>query len=109
MSYPTSSDWIPIIKATDINEGDVTKVIVHGTALAVYRIKGKCFVTSDICTHGQASLSDGYLDGDTIECPLHQGLFHVPTGKAIGAPATEPIKTYEAKFDNGKVCIRFNT
>ena len=106
MNNQSDTTWTPIAAESDISDNDVKGVTVQGKALAIYRIKGKLFVTSDVCTHGNACLSDGYLDGDTIECPLHQGLFHVPTGKALGAPATEQLATYEIKMQGERICVR---
>ena len=103
-----NSQWTQIAATDDISDNDVKGVKVQGKSFAVYRIKGKLFVTSDVCTHGNACLSDGYLDGDTIECPLHQGLFHVPSGKAIGAPATEHLATYEIKMQGNGICVRLD-
>jgi naphthalene 1,2-dioxygenase ferredoxin component len=49
--------------------------------VALYNIEGQLYATHNICTHAHAMLSDGWLDGDVIECPLHGGLFEVKTGK----------------------------
>ena len=108
MSNQPDAAWTPIAAVEDISDNDVKGVTVQGKALAIYRIKGKLFVTSDVCTHGSACLSDGYLDGDTIECPLHQGLFHVPSGKALGAPATENLATYEIRMQDERICVRLD-
>ena len=56
--------------------------------MCLYNLGGTIYATHDTCTHGQASLADGFIDGDEIECPLHQGLFQIATGKAVGAPCT---------------------
>lgn len=98
-----SENWVDIAIADEVAEGDVKGVLAGEKQLAVFRIKGTYYVTSNICTHGNACLSDGYLDGDRIECPLHQGLFHVPTGKALAPPATEPIRTYPVRLENGRI------
>jgi 3-phenylpropionate/trans-cinnamate dioxygenase ferredoxin subunit len=43
--------------------------------------------------------------GDFVECPLHQGRFHIPTGKAKGAPACVDLKTYPVKVEDGSIFI----
>ncbi|MCL4746705.1 MAG: non-heme iron oxygenase ferredoxin subunit [Burkholderiaceae bacterium] len=108
MSVQEDGGWVRIAAASEVPDGDVKGVTVEGKALAVYRINGEVFVTTDVCTHAKACLSDGYLDGETIECPLHQGLFHVPSGKALGAPATEPLETYEVKLQGESICVRLD-
>lgn len=80
-------------------------VNVNGHRVALYRIAGTVYATNDVCTHEFALLSEGYLDGDCIECPLHQALFHIPTGEARSPPASEPISTYPAKEEADRVLV----
>ena len=54
-------------------------------------------MTQDECTHGPGYLSEGYIIDDEIECPFHQGRFHIPSGRATCAPATEPLKVLEGE------------
>ncbi len=74
--------------------------------LAVYRVDDEYFVTDNVCTHGEAILTEGYQDGTTIECPFHHGTFDIRTGKATHFPCTVPIKTYPVAIEDGWVCIR---
>ncbi len=62
--------------------------------LAVYNVEGQFFVTSNVCTHNIAMLTDGYLEGDTIECPLHGGCFNVRSGEPTSFPCEKPLPTY---------------
>ena len=73
--------------------------------IALYNIDGKYFATSNICTHAIAILTDGYLEGDTIECPLHGGAFNAKTGEATNFPCEEPLQTYEVQVKDGEVFI----
>jgi len=97
--------WLKVAELDAVPEGGVVQVRVGAEAVALYNLDGKVYATSDICTHAYACLSDGYIDGENIECPLHQGLFHIPTGKAVAAPASEDLKTYPVKLDGGAVYI----
>ena len=65
------------------------------------------FATSGWCTHEGAPLSDGYFDAmsATIECPLHQARFHVPTGIVLSAPASEPLRIYPVRVRAGEVYV----
>jgi Rieske Fe-S protein len=49
----------------------------------------------DECTHAAASLADGMIDGDVIECCMHMGSFHIPTGKVMQPPCEVPLRTYQ--------------
>lgn len=74
-------------------------------ALAVYNVDGELFVTDNMCTHGNAMLTDGYQDGGIIECPFHGGSFDIATGAAKAFPCQVPIKTYAVTINDGWVCI----
>ena len=73
--------------------------------VCLYNLGGRIFATHDTCTHGQASLADGFIEGEEIECPLHQGRFHIPSGKATAVPCTEDIRCYAVKVENGVLFI----
>jgi nitrite reductase/ring-hydroxylating ferredoxin subunit len=60
----------------------------------VYDVGGEFYAADNICTRAQALLSEGWLEGDVIECPLHGGRCEVKTGKGLGAPITCDVKTY---------------
>lgn len=100
--------WCILTDAAEVEEDDVLCVRVHGHAYAVFNLGGDYYVTDDCCTHQEASLSEGYVQDDTVECPRHQGVFHVPTGKAMGPPLTRPLRVYPARVDDGRVWIRLS-
>lgn len=103
-----SENWIDAIARDAVPEGDVVGAIVAGKDIAFYEVEGEVFATDNLCTHGAARLSDGFLEGNEIECPLHQGRFDVCTGKALCAPLTEDIKTYPVKIENMRVMLRLD-
>jgi nitrite reductase/ring-hydroxylating ferredoxin subunit len=97
--------WHVVARTSDLEDGCVLGVKFNELRLALYRIEGAVYATNDVCTHDFALLSEGYLDGDCIECPLHQALFHIPTGEVRSPPASEPIPTYPAKEEAGSVLV----
>jgi nitrite reductase/ring-hydroxylating ferredoxin subunit len=100
--------WREVAKVDDVVEGKVLAASAANKMIALYRIDGTLYATSDICTHAFALLSDGYLDGDCIECPIHQSVFHVPTGEVRSDPATEPLQTYPVKVDGDMVMVEID-
>ncbi|TCT09423.1 non-heme iron oxygenase ferredoxin subunit [Paralcaligenes ureilyticus] len=86
-----------------IGEDEPASVIVEGHDVAIYRVGEEIFATSNICTHGQARLCEGYLEDYEIECPLHQGRFDVRSGKALCAPVTVDIRVYPVEVQDGSV------
>ena len=93
--------WQATVPPSDLEQYGVTQAVIGGLKIALYAVDGEYYATADLCTHGAASLADGYLDGDLIECPLHQGTFNVKTGAAVGAPCTVAIKTFPVKLEDG--------
>ena len=96
---------VELCKVEDVAVGEVRRVEAGTLALAVYHLDGAFCVTDDACTHGPGSLSEGFFDGNVIECNFHQGRFDVRTGEVVGPPCMVPIKTYKTIIENGRVFI----
>ena len=103
-----SENWIDVVSVDVVPEGDVTAVNVGGKEVALYEVEGEIFATDNLCTHGAARMSDGFLEGKEIECPLHQGKFDVCTGKALCAPLTENIRVYPVRIENKRVFLNMS-
>ena len=87
-----------LCKAADLAPGSIRRVDrAEGPSLAVYNIDGAFYATDDCCTHGLASLSEGTLEGDVVECQLHFGGFDVPSGRAVLTPCSVDLKTYKVE------------
>ena len=99
-------DWIRVASAADVPQGGTLQVDVAGEPVCLYNLDGAFYATQDTCTHEEASLADGFIDGDCIECPLHQALFHIPTGEVRSAPATRPLRVYPVKRDGADILVR---
>ena len=96
---------VPLCNASDVAPGCAFRAEAAGCVYAVYNVAGSYYVSQDDCTHGPGYLSEGYILDDEIECPFHQGRFHIPSGRATCAPATEAIKVWTVSVVDGKVCI----
>lgn len=97
--------WTEAASRDALQEGDVVAVVVAGREIALYLIDGVPHATDNLCTHGHARLSDGFVLDDCIECPLHQGQFDIRTGRPLCAPVTVPIRVYPARFSGDAVEI----
>ena len=88
---------------SDLAQGQVMLVERDEGNLAVYNVEGQFFVTDDRCSHGLASLAEGAVIGDEIECPMHFGMFKIATGEASGPPCSIPIRTYSVSVEGDQV------
>lgn len=101
-----NENWIKVALVSDVPEDGTLLVSLGVERVCLYNIGGRIYATHDTCTHGQASLADGFIENGEIECPLHQGRFSIETGKAVGLPCTEDIRTYAVKVENGAVLVK---
>lgn len=101
----TDSSYTKAAKAAEVAPGSVIRVEVAGRAIAIYNLDGVFYATDDICTHAYASLAEGFLEGEIIECPLHGATFSIRTGEALSAPATEPLATYPVRVDGDDILV----
>jgi naphthalene 1,2-dioxygenase ferredoxin component len=100
--------WVRAAGRRDLTEGEVLGVEVAGRSIALYVADDGIFATDNICTHAYACLSDGWLDGDVIECPLHAARFDIRTGKVLDPPATEDLKTYPVRVIGDEIQVRLD-
>ena len=100
------TSWVRAAGRGDLAEGEVLGVELAGRSIALYAADTGIFATDNICTHAYACLSDGWLDGEVIECPLHAARFDIRTGKVLDPPATEDLKTYPARVVGEEIQIR---
>ena len=94
---------VRVCAQSEVAPGSVKAFEVGSHRLAVYNIDGTFYITDDECTHAAASLSDGMIDGDVIECCMHMGSFHIPTGKVVAPPCEVPLRTYQVVLGDGDI------
>ena len=97
--------WIRAAALSELKQRGVMGAEIGGEEIALYWVDDAPWATHNVCTHAFARLSEGYLDGDCIECPIHQALFNVKTGEAVSEPATEPVRTYPCRIEGDDVLI----
>ena len=86
---------VRVCAKSEVAPGSVRAFAVGDKTLAVYNIDGTFYITDDECTHAAASLADGMIEGDVIECCMHMGAFHIPTGRVAQPPCEVPLRTYQ--------------
>lgn len=95
-----------VCAAADIPAGAVVAAEVNGVPLAVVHCDdGSYRAVYDECSHAQIALSEGEVDGCTLECWLHGSRFDLRTGDPTGLPATEPIPVYPVEIHDGDIYV----
>ena len=101
-----TGNWVRVAAIDEIAAGSALGVTVGDLNLAIYHLDdGRVFCTDNICTHAFALLTDGWMEGTTIECPLHAGQFDVCTGKGLGAPIGEDLKSFPVRVEGGGIMV----
>ena len=96
---------VELCKADQVAAGTALRVEAAGLTVAVFNVDGQFYVTDDACTHGPGSLSEGFIEGDLVECNFHQGVFNIRTGEVVRPPCMVPVKTYKTVVEGGRVYI----
>ena len=99
------SEFVKVAQVTDIAPGYGRLVQVEGRFIALFNCAGTFYAIDDTCTHAEASLSEGFLEGTTVECPLHGARFDLRTGEAIWSPAFVPVATYAVRVEGTDVLV----
>jgi 3-phenylpropionate/trans-cinnamate dioxygenase ferredoxin component len=95
-----------VCHVSEIVEGTARSVEICDQRLALYNVSGTFYATNDRCTHARASLSEGFIEGDTIKCPLHGGRFHIPTGQPLSSPVSVAVCVYPVQVMDGEIYVQ---
>ena len=91
---------------SDLVQDEARRVEVDGVAIAVVLDSaGEVHAIGDTCTHGDISLSDGFVEGDTLPCWAHGSAFSLRPGRPLNLPAYEPVPVFEVTVDGDDVLI----
>jgi naphthalene 1,2-dioxygenase system ferredoxin subunit len=101
----TTPQWVDVLAADELPVDDVWPVDADGRDVVLCTVGGQVYAVDNGCTHGNARLCDGWLEGHEIECPLHQGRFDVRDGSPTCAPATQPLRCYPVRIEGGRVLL----
>jgi len=101
------SRWVRAVELGELPKGSMTCVDLEGTPIAIYHLDdGSLWATEAVCSHQYALLTDGILEDDLVECPLHAAQFNVKTGKAVSEPAEIDLKTFEVRLDGTDILLK---
>ncbi|MEC3982084.1 bifunctional 3-phenylpropionate/cinnamic acid dioxygenase ferredoxin subunit [Amycolatopsis sp. H20-H5] len=96
-----------MIRACDaaaLADGEAIRLLAH-VPISVFHTDGEYFAIDDTCSHQDASLADGWVEGCFVECPLHAALFDLRTGLPSCLPAKNGLRTYPVVLDGGVIYV----
>ncbi|CAG7603265.1 non-heme iron oxygenase ferredoxin subunit [Leucobacter soli] len=90
----------------DLVQDQAERVVLDGVPIAIVLDgQGEVHAIGDTCTHGEISLSEGFVEGDTLECWAHGSAFSLRTGQPMNLPAFEPVPVYVVEIQDGDIYI----
>lgn len=97
---------VRVCREDEISLSQAVKVVIEGVPIALVKDSaGVIHALGDTCSHGEISLSEGFVEGNTLECWAHGSKFELTTGKPQNFPAFEPVPVYEVTITDGDVFI----
>lgn len=100
-----SESFVHAIAADLLPPGRMTCVEIGGRRILVANVGGVFYATDDTCTHEDASLAGGSLEGELVKCPLHGSRFDLRTGEPMEDPAEEPLRCHAVRVEDGAVLV----
>jgi len=95
-----------VCSLSELEQDSARRVVVEGVPIAVVLDSaGEVHAIGDTCTHGDISLAEGFVEGDTLECWAHGSRFSLLSGKPLNLPAYEPVPVYVVEIDGDDVLI----
>lgn len=99
------ADWVTVARTDDLGEGELLGASVEGVPVMVANVGYEYWALGDECTHAGCLLSEGWIEGDAIECPCHGSRFDLATGGVAGPPATEPVLAFEVRVEGDEIQV----
>lgn len=105
---------VDIGPADQLPEGEVMRVPAEDSGYeadiaVVHAEDGGFYALDDECSHEAVSLSDGFVEEDTLECPMHASAFCLRTGVPETPPAMKPVKTHQVSVEDGRLLLHPGT
>ncbi len=97
--------WHRVASRSKLTPANPLAVEVGAKLIGLYLVDGTIYAIGNLCTHEFALLTEGFVEGDAIECPLHQARFSIKTGKVLSEPADTDVPSYPVKVDGDDVYV----
>jgi len=102
-----SEKLVKVAEISELSPGKAKMVEVEGMRIVLIQLDNGYYAIDDTCTHEEVSLSDGYIEGEEIECPEHGSRFNIKTGAVLNLPAVFPVRTYKVTVEGNDISILF--
>ena len=94
-----------VAQTDELSPGEMKLIEIGDERILLTNLDGQYHAVSEVCTHAYYALSEGFLEGEEVECALHGSLFNVKSGEVVNPPADEPLTVYPVKIDGTDILI----
>ena len=91
------NEWTTVCRREQVNADNPLGAEVDGTAVGIYEVEGQLHALEDICPHASANLSEGFIEGCEVECPLHAAVFDIPSGKYLRGEICRDLRVFPVR------------
>jgi 3-phenylpropionate/trans-cinnamate dioxygenase ferredoxin component len=99
------SGYVKVASRADIDDGQMLAVQTDGAEIVLARVGGEVFALDVLCSHADGYLDQGWIEGQTIVCPLHAGSFDLRTGAPVAPPCDAPVRAYRVKIEGDDILV----
>ena len=99
------TNWVRLASAAKVREGEPYPARLNDIDIGLYRVGDTIYALDDTCPHEFALLSEGFVEGSVIECPLHAARFEITTGAVLDGPASCGVRAYAVKLEGDDVLV----
>lgn len=98
--------WTAVGERAQVDPDNPLAAQVGDTKIGVYEVAGGLYAIEDVCPHAYALLTQGFVDGAEVECPLHNAVFDLTTGKFLRGEPCRDIKSYPIRVIDGRIEVQ---
>ena len=97
--------WQLVCAAEDVSSSLPYAFSCDGKSIAIFKVDDDYYAMHNVCPHAYALLTDGFTEGDTVECALHGAVFHIPTGRCVAPPADTDLDVHPVKLEDNQIYV----
>jgi 3-phenylpropionate/trans-cinnamate dioxygenase ferredoxin subunit len=101
-----TGQWHCAGELAQLSEDNPIEFKLDGAEVGIFKVGEDIYALENVCPHAYALLTQGFVDGETVECPLHEAVFHIPTGKCLKEPGGRDLKTYAVRLAGESIQIK---